>query len=202
MRELILGGQKSGKSRLAEERARAWLSQSPSHKAVLIATGLAHDEEMRQRIARHQADRLLRLPELRCVEEPLQLGDVLRATSDVTSLVVIDCMTMWLTNLLMPLDRDVLENTVDPAFIMQKGHVAGIKPAQSAIELIVLMQVALAAARGPVVLVSNEIGLGVIPMGRQVRKFVDELGRLNQALARQCEQVSLMAAGCALKMKG
>ncbi len=193
MHELILGGQKSGKSRLAEDRARAWLAQSSSHKAVLIATGLAHDDEMRQRIARHQADRLVRLPALRCVEEPVQLGDALRAASNAQTLVVIDCMTMWLTNLMMPAD---FEN------FKQKVPVAGVSPAQSATESIASLLSALGDVKGPVVLVSNEIGLGVIPLGREVRQFVDELGKLNQALARQCERVSLMAAGCALALKG
>jgi adenosylcobinamide kinase / adenosylcobinamide-phosphate guanylyltransferase len=192
MRELILGGQKSGKSRLAEERARAWLLQSSSHKAVLIATGLAHDEEMRQRIARHQADRLARLPALRCMEEPVQLGEVLRAASDAQTLVVIDCITMWLTNLMMPVSNEVLE---------EKEHVAGIESTQGAMDLIVSLHETLAQAKGPVVMVSNEIGLGVIPLGREVRQFVDELGKLNQALAAQCERVTFMAAGCALTMK-
>ncbi len=204
MRELILGGQKSGKSRLAEERVRAWLAQSSSltsalsspRSAVLIATGLAHDEEMRQRIARHQADRLLRLPVLRCVEEPLQLGDALRAASNPTSLVVIDCMTMWLTNLLMPSDE---------AIFKRNEQFAGVLPAQNAIDLIAVLHDALAQiaqANGHVVIVSNEIGLGVIPLGAEVRHFVDELGKLNQALAAQCERVTLMAAGCALTLKG
>lgn len=192
MRELILGGQKSGKSRLAEDRARAWLSQSASHKAVLIATGLAHDEEMRQRIARHQADRLARLPEWRCVEEPVQLGAALSAASDAQTLVVIDCLTMWLTNLLMP---------VSDAFLEKKWRIAGMNTAQTAIDLIVSLQDALAQAKGPVVIVSNEIGLGVIPLGREVRQFVDELGILNQAIAARCERVTLMAAGCALTLK-
>ncbi len=193
MHELILGGQKSGKSRLAEDRARAWLVQSTSHRAVLIATGLAYDDEMRQRIARHQADRLVRLPHMQCVEEPVQLGDALRAASNAQTLVVIDCMTMWLTNLLMPADSENFK---------QKVPVAGVSSAQSATELIAYLLSTLGDVRGPVVLVSNEIGLGVIPLGREVRQFVDELGKLNQALARQCERVSLMAAGCALKMKG
>ena len=193
MRELILGGQKSGKSRLAEERARAWLAQSASHKVVLIATGLAHDAEMKQRIARHQADRLLRLPQLRCVEEPLQLGDALRCVSNPKSLVVIDCMTMWLTNLMMP---------SDDAIFKQKGQLAGVLPAQSAIDLVASLHDALAQAKGDVVIVSNEIGLGVIPLGAEVRHFVDELGKLNQALAAQCERVTLMAAGCALTLRG
>jgi adenosylcobinamide kinase / adenosylcobinamide-phosphate guanylyltransferase len=192
MRELILGGQKSGKSRLAEERSRAWLAQSSSHRAVLIATGLAHDEEMRERIARHQADRLLRLPKLRCVEEPRQLGAALAEHSDAQTLVVMDCITLWLTNLLMPVSSEFLD---------QKQHIAGIESAQSATDLIVSLHAALAQVKGPVVMVSNEIGLGVIPLGREVRQFVDELGKLNQELASQCERVTFMAAGCALTMK-
>ncbi len=192
-RELILGGQKSGKSRLAEERARAWLSQSTSHKTVLIATGLAYDEEMQLRIARHQVDRLARLPELRCVEEPSALGEALLAASGAQTLVVIDCLTMWLTNLLMPFDDDNFK---------QKSGIVDTKYALSAVELIVNLQENLALVSGPVVIVSNEIGLGVIPLGREVRQFVDELGKLNQAIARQCEQVTLMAAGCGLTIKG
>ena len=113
MRELILGGQKSGKSRWAEERARAWLSQSPQHRAVLIATALAHDEEMAQRIARHQADRRERLPEMRCVEEPGELGRCLIDNSDTQTLVIVDCLTLWLTQLLMP---------PEGALFMQKQH--------------------------------------------------------------------------------
>ena len=193
MRELILGGQKSGKSRLAEERARAWLSQSPSHKAVVIATGLAYDDEMQGRIARHQADRLIRLPGVQCVEESVQLGAALRAASNPHTLVVIDCLMMWLTNLLMP---------ADPAIFKQNKPLVQADIAQVAIELIVDLRQSLSTVSGPVVMVSNEIGLGVIPLGREVRHFVDELGKLNQAVARQCDRVTLMAAGCALTLKG
>ncbi|MBS7807003.1 bifunctional adenosylcobinamide kinase/adenosylcobinamide-phosphate guanylyltransferase [Variovorax sp. PCZ-1] len=193
MRELILGGQKSGKSRLAEDRARAWLAQSPTNKALVIATGLAYDDEMRQRIARHQADRRARLPALRCVEEPVQLGAALHVHSDAQTLVVIDCLTMWLTNLLMP---------APDTFLKQKDHIDGVESAQSAMNFVVSLEHALKQASGPVVMVSNEIGLGVIPLGREVRQFVDELGKLNQALAAQCERVTLMAAGCALPLKG
>ncbi len=193
MRELILGGQKSGKSRCAEERARAWLEQSSLHKAVLIATGLAHDAEMRQRIARHQADRKMALPTLLCVEEPVQLGQRLREISDKQTLVVIDCLTMWLTNLLMPSGDDFLKKNCPPPVI---------ESAQNATKLIVDMQDALMQVSGPVALVSNEIGLGVIPLGQEVRHFVDELGKLNQAVAQRCERVTLMVAGCALRLKG
>ena len=193
MRELILGGQKSGKSRLAEERARAWLAQSPEHRAVLIATGLAHDAEMTQRIARHQADRLLRLPQLGCVEEAVQLGDALRAASNAQTLVVIDCVTMWLTNLLMPVEDGIFKRNT---------QLTGVIPAQSDIDSIASLHNALAQTNSPVVIVSNEIGLGVIPLSSEVRQFVDELGKLNQALALQCERVTFMAAGCALTLKG
>jgi adenosylcobinamide kinase / adenosylcobinamide-phosphate guanylyltransferase len=193
MRELILGGQKSGKSRLAEERSRAWLAQSASHRVVLIATGLAHDEEMRDRIARHQADRLIRLPDARCIEEPLQIGAALKAHSDAQTLVVIDCITMWLTNLWMPVDQNSFN---------KNERLARMDTASLATYLIASLQENMASAKGPVVLVSNEIGWGVIPLGREVRHFVDELGKLNQALAAQCERVTLMAAGCALVIKG
>jgi adenosylcobinamide kinase / adenosylcobinamide-phosphate guanylyltransferase len=193
MRELILGGQKSGKSRCAEEQARVWLAQSTSHHAVLIATGLAHDEEMRERIARHRADRLIRLPGLQCVEEPLELGQRLVEISNAKTLVVVDCLTMWLTNLLMPSEE---------AIFKRNRALPVIEIAQYATESIASLLQALKAARGPVVMVSNEIGLGVIPLGREVRLFVDELGKLNQAVAAECERVTLMAAGCALTLKG
>jgi adenosylcobinamide kinase/adenosylcobinamide-phosphate guanylyltransferase len=192
MRELILGGQKSGKSRLAEERARVWLSQSASHRAVLVATGLAHDEEMVERIARHRADRLVRLPRLQCVEEPVALGQRLVDISDANTLVLVDCLTMWLTNLLMPSQTGIFK---------QNQPLALMEYAQSATESIASLLHALCSVREPVVMVSNEIGLGVIPLGREVRQFVDELGKLNQAVAAQCERVTFMAAGCALTLK-
>lgn len=197
MHELILGGQKSGKSRFAEERARAWLGQSASHRAVLIATAVAHDEEMGERIARHRADRLASLPALHCVEEPMQLGRCIAAHSDAQTLIVVDCLTLWLTNLLMPASEAGSETAV----LMPNQAPTLTESAQSAIELIVNLQHTLQSAQGPVVLVSNEIGLGVIPMGREVRTFVDELGKLNQALAAQCARVTFMAAGCALSLK-
>ena len=100
--ELILGGQKSGKSRRAELLARQWLAQSAHHHAVLIATAQPWDEEMRQRIARHQVDRSERVPGLDTVEEPLALGETVARHSQPNTLVVVDCLTLWLTNLLMP----------------------------------------------------------------------------------------------------
>ncbi|WP_083745708.1 bifunctional adenosylcobinamide kinase/adenosylcobinamide-phosphate guanylyltransferase [Variovorax sp. KK3] len=184
-RELILGGQRSGKSRRAEQRAAEWLARSPTHRAVLIATATAHDDEMRERIARHRADRAQRVPALATVEESLHLGAALARHSEPGTLVLVDCLTLWLTQLLMPADAVV---DVDTA-----PH--DLDTAQSA------LLHALHDAHGPVVLVSNEIGLGVIPMGREVRAFVDAQGRLNQAVAAACDRVTLMAAGLPLSLK-
>ncbi|MEZ5643960.1 MAG: bifunctional adenosylcobinamide kinase/adenosylcobinamide-phosphate guanylyltransferase [Burkholderiaceae bacterium] len=181
--EFILGGQKSGKSHRAESLACEWLAASSSHRGVLLATGQARDEEMRARIARHQADRADRVPGLQTVEEPLALADALTRCSDTRTLVVVDCLTLWLTNQMMPADP------------MQVRHGCAVDAAVEA-----LCQ-AIAAATGPVVLVGNEIGLGVIPMGREVRAFVDALGRLNQRVATICARVTLMAAGLPLNLK-
>jgi len=188
--ELILGGQRSGKSRRAELLACEWLAASPEHQAVLIATGLPSDAEMRARITRHQVDRAERVPGMRTVEEPLKLAEAIQQHSVVGTLVVVDCLTLWLTNWLMPMEAKngpYGESNVPPALvdIAQVAIVSG----------------AIAAAPGPVVLVSNEIGLGVIPMGAATRAFVDELGRLNQEVARVCQRVTLMAAGLPLTLK-
>ena len=183
--ELILGGQKSGKSRRAEQRAVDWLAEAPAtRRAVLIATGQAHDEEMRERIARHQADRAQRVPAMRTVEEPIELAREIVTRSAADTLVVVDCLTLWLTNLLMPLQPE----SARPATRTPATHIA-------------MLLVALREARGPVVLVGNEIGLGVIPLGGETRAFVDALGRLNQDVAGACGRVTLMVAGLPLTLK-
>ena len=180
---LILGGQKSGKSRHAELLAKAWLEKSPQHRACLIATAQAHDAEMAARIARHQSDRAARVPQLQTVEEPLALAHAITSLSTPQTLVVVDCLNLWLTNLLMPMQSEKAKSS-----------------AEVTLEVATL-QAALAQAPGPVVLVSNEIGLGVIALAPAVRQFVDELGLLNQALAQSCPQVLLMAAGLPLPLK-
>ena len=185
--EFILGGQKSGKSRRAEALAQQWLTASPDHQAVLIATAQPWDIEMEARIARHQADRAQRVPRMCTVEEPLALADALRVHSAPNTLVVVACLTLWLTNCLMPMTDNNKENSL----------LAGVQHAPVA-----MLLEAIQAATGPVVLVGNEIGLGVIPMGAQVRAFVDALGRLNQAVAATCERVTLMVAGQPLALKG
>ncbi|KQP22851.1 bifunctional adenosylcobinamide kinase/adenosylcobinamide-phosphate guanylyltransferase [Pseudorhodoferax sp. Leaf267] len=181
MAELILGGQKSGKSRRAELLARDWLAGDPARDAVLIATGQPYDDEMRARIARHRLDRARRVPGLRTVEEPLQLAAAIAAHSAPGTLVVVDCLTLWLTNWLMPMSA--APRAGDPA--------AAIDALEAAVR----------STRGPVLLVGNEIGLGVIPLGREVRQFVDALGGLNQRMAAACSRVTLMAAGLPLVLK-
>ena len=181
--ELILGGQKSGKSRRAELLARQWVQQSPEHRAVMIATAQPWDDEMLLRIARQQ-ERAERVPGMTTVEEPLALAEAISQHTTPATLVVVDCLTLWLTNQLMPAN---FEPNSPPA-LMDSPRAASLL-------------IAISQAPGPVVLVGNEIGLGVIPMGREVRAFVDALGRLNQQVAATCERVTLMAAGLPLTLK-
>ncbi|TSE28397.1 Bifunctional adenosylcobalamin biosynthesis protein CobP [Tepidimonas thermarum] len=185
--EFILGGQKSGKSRRAEQLARDWLAADAAHEAVLIATAQPHDAEMRERIARHRAERAQRVPGLRTVEEPLALPEAIARESRPHRLVVVDCLTLWLTAVRMPMTAHFEQNTAQVGENWD-GDAMLIE--------------AIKAAPGPLVLVGNEIGLGVIPLGREVRSFVDELGRLNQWVAAACERVTLMVAGLPLTVKG
>ncbi|MEP7103058.1 MAG: bifunctional adenosylcobinamide kinase/adenosylcobinamide-phosphate guanylyltransferase [Burkholderiales bacterium] len=183
--ELILGGQRSGKSRCAEARAAAWLAHGPEnsgHAAVLLATALAGDDEMRARIARHQADRTQRVAGLASVEVPRELAAALRAETAPHRLVLVDCLSLWLTNLLMPIDGEPLG---DDALAEARDDLCD----------------ALAAASGPIVLVSNEIGLGITPLTREARRFVDDLGRLHQVVAATCANVTLMVAGIEMPVK-
>ncbi len=188
--ELILGGQKSGKSRRAEALAQRWLAQDPEHRAVLIATALAGDDEMRQRIARHQQDRRACVPGLQTIDEPWQLAHAINQHSQPHTLVLVDCLTLWLTNGLMPLNQPD-----DQTFVTKQP------PAQDHQAQATMLLEAIDIAHGPLVLVGNEIGLGVIPLGAQVRGFVDALGLLNQQVAARCERVTLMAAGLPLTLK-
>ena len=186
--ELILGGQKSGKTRRAEQAARDWLDAAPGRSATYLATGQAWDDEMRARIARHQVDRAARVPGMQTVEAPLQLAQALQTHSTAQTLVVVDCLTMWLTNWMMPMEGD--------AGSASKPTETQVWSAQRALFLEVLPR-----CPGPVVIVGNEIGLGVIPLGREVRQFVDALGVLNQDVAGVCSRATLMAAGLPLRLK-
>lgn len=170
MRSLILGGARSGKSALAERMAEA-----SEAEVVYVATAQARDAEMAARIAHHRARRP---SHWLSVEEPLALADVLRAQARPERCVLVDCLTLWLSNLL--------------------GH---DDAARFARERAALLD-ALPALPGTVLLVSNEVGSGVVPMGELSRRFVDEAGRLHQALAAVCERVLFVAAGLPLALKG
>jgi adenosylcobinamide kinase/adenosylcobinamide-phosphate guanylyltransferase len=196
--EFILGGQRSGKSRRAELLVRDWLAQSPGHKAVMLATATAWDDEMVARIARHQQDRAERVPGMQTVEEPIHLGLAIQTHSTPQTVVVVDCLTLWLTNLLMPYDS--AENSPENTKNGLKNAPNNALDQQIRVQIATLL-IAIKTAPGPVVLVGNEIGLGVIPMGRETRAFVDSLGRLNQDVAAACERVTFMAAGLPLTLK-
>ena len=165
---LILGGARSGKSRYAEDTALG-LQLRP----IYVATGAAGDGEMAARVAAHQARRDRRW---QTIEEPLDVAQVLARKSTAGSVILIDCLTLWLSNL-MAAGRDI----------------AGARDGLLA---------ALAAAPGPVIMVSNEVGLGIVPMNPLARQFRDEAGYLHQAVAAVAAQVVFMAAGLPLVMKG
>lgn len=164
MLELYLGGARSGKSRLAEARAVA------SGKAlVYIATATAGDSEMAERIAHHRQQR--EGGGWKTIEAPEQLADAIAAHASDGSCVLVDCLTLWLSNWLMK-DDDALWQRVRAEFLY------GIQ-----------------RAPGQLILVSNEVGQGVVPMGALSRRFVDEAGRLHQELAAVSGRVVLVTAG-------
>ena len=196
--EFILGGQRSGKSRRAELLARDWLAQSSARKAVMIATAAAWDDEMVERIARHQFDRAERVPGMITVEEPVHLGEAIQTHSKPQTIVVVDCLTLWLTNLLMP--HEDAENSSETIKKDEKKSLNNYSDQEIRAQVAILL-IAIKNAAGPVILVGNEIGLGVIPMGRETRAFVDALGRLNQEVAAVCQHVTFMAAGLPLTLK-
>lgn len=164
---LVLGGARSGKSRHAEA-----LVESAGLACHYLATGTAGDGEMAARIAQHQARRG---EHWTLHEEPLALAATIAGISAPDRAVLVDCLTLWLTNLMLA-ERDL---------------------AQAEDEL----ALALAGAKGPVVLVSNEVGQGVVPINAMARAFVDAAGRLHQRLAAQADRVDLVTAGQALTLK-
>ncbi len=167
MRTLILGGARSGKSRYAEQCA----SES-GLKVTYIATASAEDMEMEDRIQRHRQDR----PKgWKTIEERVGLGGVLKDEAEEKRFLLVDCLTLWLSNILF--DR--------------KGH---LQLSRFESEKKALLE-ALERLPGHIALVSNEIGQGVVPLGETTRRFVDEAGRLHQELAQTCDRVVLVTAG-------
>lgn len=168
MKHLILGGARSGKSRFAEETAAL------SGKSLFyVATAQALDDEMQLRIAHHRSRRDRHWT---TVEEPLALAGTLRQFSAAGHCIVVDCLTLWLTNCLLA-EPGVLER--------QRNALLSTLP----------------QLPGDIILVSNEVGMGIVPADALSRLFVDEAGRLHQALASLCDRVTLMAAGLPLGLK-
>jgi adenosylcobinamide kinase/adenosylcobinamide-phosphate guanylyltransferase len=164
---LVLGGARSGKSAYSEALGRACHSQP-----IYIATGTAGDGEMANRIARHKAQRGDRW---RTIEAPLDLIGALRANAAADGFILVDCVTLWISNLMFA-DRDVGGEV--------EALCAGLK------EL-----------AGTVILVSNEVGLGIVPDNALARRFRDEAGLANQRLAQACKEVVLVTAGIPMTLK-
>lgn len=170
MIQLILGGARSGKSRLAEQKAK-----DSGLSVTYVATAQAYDDEMRERIQHHQADRPT---DWGLVEEPLYLADRLVQIDQANQLILVDCMTLWMSNLLLNEQKD---------FQSQQ--------CQKLLEV-------LPTLKSEIILVSNETGLGVVPMGQLSRKFVDESGRLHQQLGQIADHVVFCVAGFPMVLKG
>ena len=184
---LVLGGARSGKSGYAETLAA---QLADGREMVYIATARAgsadSDSEMSARIAHHRAGRG---NQWRTVEEPLQLGDAIEQASNPDTVVLVDCLTLWLTNLIFSDGRlypDVGSIELPALFWDQRAR----------------LLTALQHAAGPVIVVSNEVGMGIVPMGAITRCFADEAGRLNQAVAALATSAVLVAAGLPLVLKG
>jgi adenosylcobinamide kinase/adenosylcobinamide-phosphate guanylyltransferase len=170
MKTLILGGARSGKSGFAER-----LAAQSGRTVTYLATAEAGDREMAARVAEH---RLRRPPSWGLVEEPVGLAAALHAHAAEDRCLLVDCLTLWLSNLLCSDDPDALAR--------EREALLAVLP----------------ALPGEIILVSNEVGLGVVPMGELSRRFVDEAGWLHQAIAAQCDRVVFTAAGLPLVLKG
>lgn len=164
---LVIGGARSGKSRYAQARAEAFVGNH-----VFVATAEAFDDEMRDRIARHQADRDARW---RTVEAPRALPAAIDALNGHEAVVLVDCLTLWISNLLLA-DADIP---------LAERQLCG----------------AVARFDGTLILVANEVGLGIVPDNALARRFRDAAGRLNQAVAAASGEVVLLTAGLPLTLK-
>lgn len=164
MKELILGGARSGKSHYAEICAA-----ESGLDVIYVATAQALDDEMQHRIKHHQQQR----PDhWQLIEEPINLVSVLKKHTNEKTCILVDCLTLWLSNQLCSEEhKHGLQNNIN--------NLINILP----------------ALPGKIIFVSNEVSMGIIPLGELNRQFVDEAGRLHQRLASVCEKVTLMVAG-------
>lgn len=174
MKHLVLGGVKSGKSKFAETTAELLHSERSYSAITLVATAQALDDEMSQRIRRHKDERS---SSWRVVEEPLYLSRILCKQSRVNEVLVIDCLTLWITNLLMLEDEQMLDKEIS-----------------SFIESVDKFE-------GTLILVSNETNMGIMPLGELSRRYCDLAGNLHKSLATLCDKVDLIVAGLSLPLK-
>ena len=175
MRSLLIGGARSGKSSLAAR----WALERSAEVCVLV-TGIATDEEMAARIAVH---RDARPQHWRVREEPVRLGHALSQEASKKQLVLVDCLTLWISNCLWPI-----------AALPRTDH--ALWSGERALFLEALRTCS------DIIVVSNEVGSGIVPESPVARLFRDEQGRLNQAVAAICDEVFLVSAGLALRLKG
>ena len=164
---LILGGARSGKSGYAQSLAEGY-----SPERLYLATATPGDDEMAARIARHQADRG---DGWTALEEPLEVAAALLKHARAGRVVVVDCLTLWLTNLML----------------------AGRDPGPA----VTTLAEALRALAGPAILVSNEVGMGIVPDHKLGREFRDWQGRANREIGAACDAVIFIAAGLPLQLK-
>lgn len=169
---LVLGGARSGKSRHAEQLIETALGGQIYEGATYLATAEALDDEMKARVDEHRARRG---DAWNTVEEPLELVGALTEHADAKRPILVDCLTLWLSNL-MGAGRDIDAQTAALAARLQD-------------------------LGGPVVLVSNEVGLGIVPDNELARAFRDHAGRLNQAVAQAADRVLFVAAGLPMTLK-
>ena len=179
-RRLIIGGARSGKTAHALARAKS-LSEARGVNVTYVATAQALDQEMQHRISLHRAERPATW---RTLEAPAGLAQALRR-QDTSSILVIDCMTLWLSNALLKDFREDAPTAPLPAWESERA------------EILQWLQ----AVRGNVLLISNEVGAGIVPLSPLARRFQDEQGRLNQMLAATCDEVTLVVAGIAVPIK-
>jgi adenosylcobinamide kinase / adenosylcobinamide-phosphate guanylyltransferase len=170
----ILGGARSGKSAFAER-----LADTSKLPVTYIATAQVYDNEFANRIEHHKSRRP---KHWQTVEAPFNLAQTLTSHDKAAKCIIVDCLTLWLAQCICP------DCAPPEGLDWEKEH---------ADLLAILPKLA-----GTVILVSNEVGMGIVPLGKINRQFQDEQGRLNQAIAKLADEVSFIAAGLPLKLKG
>jgi adenosylcobinamide kinase / adenosylcobinamide-phosphate guanylyltransferase len=201
---LVLGGARSGKSRYGEALVRQYTALG--FDACYVATAQALDDEMATRIAKHQAGRTDDGIEWQLFEESLALTALLKRLAKPGRVILVDCLTLWLTNQLLASCAKIDD---EPA--STEWHATDFITSASSIsndEALASWQAeksafvdSLAELEGVVVLISNEVGSGIVPLGELSRQFVDEAGWLNQAVAALADNVTLVVAGLPLALK-